>query len=148
MNTVKSKQLFPVKHNSNINKRPSERMNEWMYACMRDRAKDRIQTVYAQYSRSISVYMCNCTCMFVYQHHTANSRWNYKLQIVCVFINEFYAINDNCIYSDKEGIAINLIDSDKSMEVCRAIESHFGIKFSSFDIASEISMVTSELVSE
>lgn len=35
--------------------------------------------------------------------------------------------------SGKNGIAINLVDSEKSMEVCREIEKHFGKKIHLLD---------------
>lgn len=36
-------------------------------------------------------------------------------------------------FSGKNGIAINLVDSEKNMEVCREIEKHFGKKIHLLD---------------
>lgn len=33
----------------------------------------------------------------------------------------------------KNGIAINLVDTEKSMDICRAIEKHFGKKIHHLD---------------
>lgn len=38
-----------------------------------------------------------------------------------------------CVFSGKNGIAINLVDSEKSMDVCRTIEKHFQKKIHLLD---------------
>lgn len=59
------------------------------------------------------------------------------VSILCAakFYQQEYGLkwNKSFSFSGKNGIAINLVDSEKSMEVCRTVEKHFQKKIHLLD---------------